>query len=141
MPKIQFIFLLFALALFACTRYDVSTPDTSANRAGFEQRLGVKPTADVKGVYFYADELGGDVKFQLRFECSQKTIDAIASHLGLTAAAPPENRLRGRDDLGWWKEQSLKALACYWKADGQKYFRFLWYDAAKGEAFYLEYSM
>ena len=65
MKTIKFIHSILFIAMIAiingCTDYDHDVPDTKQNKSGFERHLGFKPSPDVKNLYYYADEFGGDV--------------------------------------------------------------------------------
>ena len=67
----------------SCTKYDHDSPDTQANRDGFRRHIGFAPSDAVSKLYYYADELGADVSYQLGFETDRKTIDAVVVSLGL----------------------------------------------------------
>lgn len=135
------IAVLLAIALCGCTDYNHDKADTPANKKGFARHLGQQPASDVKGIYFYADEMGADCSYQFRFECSQTTHDALVQSLGLTNATRVEGHLRGRD-FPWWDDKVVDALPVHWKVNNQDdYYWFLWYDSAKSEAFFLEYSL
>lgn len=127
--------------LCGCTDYNHDKADTPANKKGFARRLGQQPAADVKGIYFYSDGMGADCCYQLRFECSQKTHDALVHSLSLTKATEIEGHLPGRD-FPWWNAKAVASLPLHWKVNAKgDYYWLLWYDSAKNEAFFLEYSV
>jgi hypothetical protein len=130
---------LFSLCGF--TNYNHDKADTLANKKGYARHLGQQPSGEVKGIYFYADQLGADCSYQLRFECSQKTHDELVHSLGLTHAVKQDGHLRGRD-FSWWNAKAIDGLPAHWKVNPEgNYYWFLWLDSAKGEAFFLEYSI
>ena len=68
-----------ALTVSACicgafTDYDFDEPDTAANQEGFERHFGFAVPASVSDLYYFADELGADVKYQIGFKTDQETI-------------------------------------------------------------------
>ena len=129
------------VTLCGCADYNHDKADTPANKKGFARRLGQQPAADVKGIYFYADGMGADCWSQLRFECSQKTHDSLVHSLSLTDAVKLEGHLRGRD-FPWWNAEAVAALPLHWKVNAKgDYYQLLWYDSAKEEAFFLEFSI
>ena len=133
--------VLCLLTLCGCTRYNQDKADTPANQKGFARRLGQPPTADVKGIYFYADEMGADCSYQFRFECSQKTHDSLVQSLSLTNTTKLEGHLPG-SAFPWWNARDIDTLPVHWKINAKgDYYWFLWYDVAKSEAFFLEYSL
>jgi hypothetical protein len=130
-----------AMLMCGCTAYDVDTPDTKSNRAGFERHLKTKPSAAISQVYYYADEMGADVRFQLSFKCDRKTIEQIVTTLSLAQAPPDYKGLAPRDDLKWWKPDSTKDRTLWIKEKKHEYSRELWYSERDSKAFYHEYSI
>jgi hypothetical protein len=127
--------------LGACTDYDFDQPDTDANRAGFERHFGFAPPPSVSDLYYYADELGADVKYQLGFRADEGTIDTIVAELELVQEEP-EYEVRLARDLDWWHDDVIRTLTPYWRSDPDSdYYRFLWYDPAGRRAYYLEFSV
>src|SRR5262245_170211 len=108
--------------------YTANKPDTSENIKGFEIRFGFSPTADVTELYYYADTLGIDGKYQLGFKANLSTIERIIA----------ENSLQQTDDCGpptfaaeftWWKSSELAALESCWIGGVEgKSTQYLWYD-------------
>lgn len=132
---------VFCVMTFGCSNYDLDTPDAPANRKGFEQHLGFKPGKEISQVYFYADELGADVRYQLSFKCNKKVIDSIISRLSLVPASETFHGLAPRDDLPWWKPDSIKGRAHWVKEKKDTYYWDLWYSEDDQIAFYQEYSI
>ncbi len=130
-----------AAVMGGCTDYDVDTPDTAANRKGFERHFKLEPDEDVAQVYYYADELGADVRYQLSFRCGRETIDEIISRLSLAEAPEDHGGLAPRDDLTWWKPDSTSGRSHWVKERRNEHFWELWYSAEDGKAYYHEYSM
>jgi len=143
MSKLGFCLLVLLVALAACIHYDHDTPDTSANLAGFERHFGFEPPADVTDVYYYADELGVDVTYQLGFEAGPETVARIVAELDLTQADTPGGFGLGvARDFPWWDMEDIKQATLYQKTNTQRdYWRELWYSAATGRVCYLEYSL
>ena len=135
------LLLSLVLLLPGCTDYDVDTADTPANRKGFAERLGFDPGGDVTGVYFYADELGADVRFQLSFHCPKEIAEKIIGDLSLQPKPDDYLGLDPRADLKWWQPDSTEALPMWIKKsqDGQRHWEF-WYSEEDGRSFYHEYS-
>jgi len=136
------ITVLFVAAICGCTDYDPYTPDTAANRAGFKRHLGQDPTPDVKGIYYYADEVGADAKYQLRFEADPETVHALADSLGLSGHEGAPNQSIARDDLDWWPSDQIEKLDPKWKTNASEdRYWMLWYDDTTREAFFLEFTV
>jgi hypothetical protein len=134
--------LCVGLGLLGCTRYDVGTPDTEANRNGFARHIGFAPGTNASRVFYYADELGSDVRYQLAFVCDQSTATGIVTLLKLSPITEKYEGLRPRDDLLWWKADSIAGLPCWsMKETNHEYFRVFWYDVTNRTGFYMEYSM
>lgn len=135
------ILLPFSLLLAACTDYDVDIADTPANRKGFTKHLGFEPGKDVTAVYYYVDELGADVRYQLSFECAKGVAMKIITDLSLQPKPDDYSGLDPRNDLKWWKPDSTEGRPMWIKKakDGQYYWE-LWYSEEDGRAYYHEYS-
>ena len=141
MKYLRFALLLSALfALSGCTKYDVDTPDTPSNRAGFSKHIGFDPGEEVSEVYYYADELGGDVRYQLSFKCNRDIAEKIRTTLSLSPAPQDHFVLAPRDDLKWWDENSTRDREHWIKVDDKKYYREFWFSEEDGRGFYHEYS-
>lgn len=129
------------LLVAGCTDYDVNTADTPANREGFARHLGFAPGSDVTAVYYYADGLGADVRYQLSFQCPRVVADKIIKTLSLDPKPADYSGLDPRDDLKWWTPHSTEALPMWIKrsTDGQHHWEF-WYSEKDGRSYYHEYS-
>ena len=142
MRFLQFVILLWAgLLLSACTDYDVGTADTPANREGFVRHLGFQPGEQVVSVYYYADEFGADVRYQLSFECPPEIAEKIVAELSVRPGSEDDLRLYPRDDLEWWKPGATEGLP-RWSTEGGEgqHRREFWYSETDGRAYYHEYS-
>ncbi len=139
--QISTLFVIVAVCMVGCTSYDVDTPDTPANRKGFEQHLKIKPTETVSQIYYYADEMGADVSYQLSFKCDKKTIDQIVTKLSLIQATADHTRVNPRDDLKWWKPDSTKGRNLWVKEKKNEYYWRLWYSEQDNIALYYECSV
>ena len=86
MKNLVYSLLIIILAFFAnsaCTNYDHEQADTVANQKGFERHFGFPTPASVTDLYYYADELGIDVKYQMGFRADPETIQRIVVELDL----------------------------------------------------------
>ena len=138
--SISRILLWVSLFVFGCTAYDVHTTDTEANRKGFERHIKIKPTEEVSQVYYYADELGADVRYQLSFKCDKAWIEKILTKLSLKNAPADYSGLAPRVDLKWWNPESTKGKQL-WINSENGYYRELWYSEEDSIAYYHEYSI
>ncbi len=141
------VIVMLALTSIACvcgifTDYDFDQSDTEANRKGFERHIGFPVPASVSDVYYFADELGADVTYQLGFTADQETVNRIVSELGLTQEAPALDCTGLVREFDWWKEDAVEGLSPYWKSnDDHDYYWFLWFDPANRKVYYLEFSV
>jgi hypothetical protein len=143
MRKLGLCLLVLLVALAACTDYDHDTPDTEANRAGFERHFGFEAPSEVTDVYYFADEMGADVLYQLCFAAGPKTVDRIVTALDLAPAIKGRERGLGLAyEFSWWDEDDIHQATRYQKANNsQDYWRVLWYSEVTGRVYYLAYSL
>jgi hypothetical protein len=136
-----FVAAVIVLTLGACTEYDHDQPDTPANREGFERHFGFSVPASVTDLYYFADELGADVKYQLGFKADQETVDRIVAELDLVQTEP-EFQVGVAQELEWWHEDRIEGLMPYWKSNRDAdYFWFLWFDPVSQRVYYIEFSV
>jgi hypothetical protein len=142
-----YFFRLIALSaavvtLVACTPCDPDVPDTEANREGFERHFGFKAPPDVQDVYYFTDEMGVDVLYQLGFEASPETVARIVGALDL-APTDSEGLLSSLTyEFPWWDEADMQRATFYQKSNPeQDYWWVLWYSETTGRVYYLEYSL
>ena len=134
--------LLLLIVLIACTAYDHDVPDTEANLAGFARHFGFTVPADVTDVYYFADELGADVLYQLGFEASPETVARIVAALDLAPSISETTGLELAYDFPWWDETDIEQATGYRKSTEERdYVRALWYSERTGRVYYLEYSL
>jgi hypothetical protein len=97
----------------------------------------------VTDVYYFADEMGADVIYQLSFATDPKTVTRIVTALDLTPAAKEQGMgLRLAYDFPWWDENDIQQATPYQRANNSRdYLRSLWYSEATGRVYYLEYSL
>jgi hypothetical protein len=145
---IQFsIITAVALTFIACccgifTDYDIDQPDTPANKEGFERHFGFPVPASVSDLYYFADELGADGKYQLGFTTDQETIERIVSELDLTQGEPAFNCIGLIYEFDWWEKDVVNGLTPYWKSNQDNdYYWFLWFDPSSQRAYYIEFSL
>ena len=140
MKKVLLLSVLLLVSL-ACTSYDYDQADTPANQAGFERHFGFSRPDSVNGIYYYADEMGADVVYQMGFEATPETIDRIVAELELVQREPGFQSNLARD-FDWWNEDTIEELTPYWKSTpDQDYYWMLWYDSDNQQAYYLEFSL
>ena len=118
-----------------------TTPDTVANRKRFERHLGFPPDDSITQVYYYADEIGVDVRYQMSFKCNRERVDDIIRQLGLSPAPDPYGGLRPITGFTWWTEGATKDCELWVAESSKDYFRELWYSEERGVVLYQEYSL
>lgn len=116
-------------------RYDHDKPDTKNNLAGFKKHVQIAITPDINNVYYFADELGADSKYQLSFNCNPITIKKIIKKHNLSDSTT--NMTGFHYKLDWWQVDKIIKLDPYWKTDGNRNYWFLWYDKEEKKAFFL----
>jgi hypothetical protein len=121
--------------------YNSVTADTRFNKKRFEERFGFYPTPDVKEIYCYADVLGIDAKFQYSFKCDPSTFNRIIKEEGLEKDTS-KNRMYIADEFAWWNDSTISTLAPYCKKSvDERFFIYMWYDAAERKAYYLDFDL
>lgn len=139
---LRFCILSFlSLLLLGCTDYDPDTADTEANRKGFARHFGFQPNTEVKAVYYFADELGADVRYQLSFECPEEIAKKIIKKLSLSPKPEGHRGLAPRDDFKWWDADSVNTLPMWMKSNSEQYYWEFWYSTEDGIAYFQEYSI
>ena len=92
-------------------------------------------------MYYYADELGADVKYQLGFKTDEATVVQIIDRLDLQQAEP-EMWVGLATEFSWWDELALDGLTPYRKTNqDEDYYWFLWYNPETQRVYYLEFSV
>ncbi len=115
----------------SCSRYDVDKADSKANRRGFEQCFGFPAGDSVTGVYFFADEWGGDAQYCLAFFAPQEVIDRIIREWELSLVAAGGSAAPGGtvDSLPWWDAGERRDSKHYrYEDEAQEISRQLWYN-------------
>jgi len=131
MRRIVFFILAISAILCSCSDYDVKKADTKANRNGFKTCFGFSPDSSVTGIYFFADEWGGDAKYWLAFSAPQTVIEKIIQKWELKPAVADWDTGTGGsgDQFPWWNVEERRE-ADYYCYDNQKkeILRQLWYN-------------
>jgi hypothetical protein len=124
------------------TDYDFDQPNTHANQVGFERHFGFSMPASVSDLYYFADELGADVKYQLGFTADQGTVERIVAALDLVQREPKLDCTGLIREFDWWSEDAVVGITPYWKSnrDGD-YYWLLWFDPSSQKVYYLEFSL
>ncbi len=122
--------------------YDWDKPDTFANQEGFERHFGFTVPESVSNLYYFADGMGFDPKYQLGFRADQDTIDKIVSELELEQGDPGFGVEYLTQDLPWWDSEHIESLTPYWNTNqDETYYWLLWYDPPSQRTYFLEFGL
>ena len=133
--------LLIVISAGCEPQFDHDRPDTDANKAGFRRHFNFSAPATVTNLYYWADGLGADIKYQLGFTAGQETIDRIVAELHLEKNDLDSSALFSHD-FDWWSMDEIESLPVFSKkVDGKDYYKYLMYDSESRHAYYLEFSM
>ena len=141
-----FVLILLVFSVLSCYKvfptYSSTRPDTLSNQQRFKDLLEVKLTPDVKNIYCFADYLGIDFSIQLAFTCNASTAKRIIEQQNLAIDIITNHDAFGIDDeFSWWNRQKIQPLPLHtWKKEGE-YYKYFWYDAKLGKAYYLEFTV
>jgi hypothetical protein len=135
------IALLALVLLVGCTRYELETPDAEVNRRGYARHLGAPPPASVREVYYYADEMGADTRYQLAFKAGPEVIREAVRRLDLVPVPETWAGLPPREDLPFWGEGATRGLAHWVFREGSLLVKELWYDEDAKQAYFFEYTL
>lgn len=142
MHKITFfLFCFFLLFLFGCSRYDVKTPDTKANRNGFANIIGIQPGDEVREVYFYADELGFDPLYCFAFLSSSRPVEEIIKRFQLAKKENTvwKNPFPVPSDLFWWNADERKISDFYFaKVKHNEILYYFWHNPRTGKCQFMK---
>src|SRR5438034_981648 len=64
--------------------FDDLTPDAEANKLLFKEFMGFTPTADIKNIYCFNNDIGIDADYEFAFTCADSSINKIVKYLNLT---------------------------------------------------------
>ena len=116
-------------------------PTRNPTERGFKNILASQLPDSVSNLYYFADALGADVKYQLGFSADGAVIQEIVDKHQLTEAND-ETHIPTAREFDWWVSDEVKMLPVYWKKTADKeYYRYLWYSKETMQAYYLEYSL
>lgn len=122
--------------------YNSDSADTKWNKKRFQEFFDFAPTADVKNIYCYADEMGIDHDYTFSFNCNTTTLNKIVSKLRLLRAEEPDNFSEGiQHSFFWWDKEKIKQLTPYYKKGEHEAYWYLWYDKAESKLYYFQFDM
>jgi hypothetical protein len=124
------------------TPFDGFTPDTKANKKRFQEFFGFEPGADVKNLYCFDDAIGIDAGYYFAFNCQDSTRHKIIEYLALR----PDTTNMGfggglfSQPTRWWDTAAIAKLRPYARVKDDLY-RYLWYDASTGKAYFFTFNI
>jgi hypothetical protein len=122
--------------------FDPHHPDTKFNRKRFSEFFKFEPTADVKNIYCYADEMGIDHDYQFAFNCDTSTAKKIVSSLNLKLGEVMDNNSSNLwHNFPWWDSAKIETLKPFFRKGDHETYWYLWYDTSKQKAYYFEFDM
>lgn len=126
----------------AFPQFDPYIADSKFNRKRFEDYLKLKPGADARNIYAYADFLGIDYRVMLAFECDTSFAQKIIQTNELVLSPETDRKnLIFSTSFDWWPEDRLDTLPQFKKGEDYKYWKILWVDSNAQKAYYLEFSL
>ena len=149
----RILFLLVWMPAFAAAMLYVATepwpislrqgPDTGYARSGFREHIGYSALSSVSELYYKADDLGIDSRYQLRFKTSDaELVDRIVERSQLSESVDKGSTSSYHAGPGpeWWEAESEKRknARSYSRGAGtnNRYWH-LWYDESTGLVWYL----
>lgn len=121
--------------------YDPGVPDTDNNKRRFKDHLGVAASADVNGLYTYADYLGIDYKVMMIFNCDQSTIDKIIKKNDMQLSTDEKGQVVCSSfTVDVWGGK-VADMICYEAGEEDQFFQYLFYNPVTKQAYYEEFSM
>ena len=113
-------------------------PDTKENIKGFEKHFRFPPSSDVTEIYYFADTIGIDYKFQLGFKADRSTVEKIATRIKLQPTEKCHPSIA--QDFFWWKNEELENIELCWKREINTLYQYLWYDEKTRRAWFLDFD-
>lgn len=122
--------------------FDHDKPDTENNKQRFRDFIKVEITPDVKNIYCFDDAIGIDSDYMFSFNCSPATSQKIINVHKLTLdTLNSDNGFMMQNDFDWWERERIQDLQKYSWTDGNRFFKFYWYDEEQKKAYYFDFDM
>lgn len=121
--------------------FDHNKPDIENNKKRFKDFIKVKLTPDIKNIYCFDDAIGIDADYMFSFNCDSSTSEKIIEVHGLTIDTINSDYGFGlQHDFEWWDKTKIKKLQKYSWTNGDRYFKFYWYDNEQGKAYFFDFD-
>ena len=122
--------------------FDHDKPDTENNKKRFEDFIKVKITPDVKNIYCFDDAIGIDTDYMFSFDCDSLTSTKIIEVNGLKLdTVNTDNGFYIQHDFNWWDKGKITKLKKYSWTNGDRYFKYFWYDKVDGKAYFFDFDL
>jgi len=122
--------------------FDYDKPDTENNKERFRDFLKVEITPDVKDIYCFDDAIGIDADYMFSFSCNSSTsiriIETNNLKLDITST---DNAFALQHDFEWWNKARIATLKKYSWTNGNRYFKYYWYDKENEKAYFFDFDM
>lgn len=123
-------------------RFDARIPDTPANKKRFKDFIQVELTPDVKTIFCFDDAIGLDADYMFAFKCGLSTSNKIiAKHALQLDTTTRDNGFGMQHDFIWWDKARIAQLPKYAWTDGNGYYKYYWYDAQRGQAYFFDFDL
>ncbi len=117
-------------------------PDTENNKERFKDFIKVEITPDVKNIYCFDDAIGIDADYMFSFDCNSSTSNKIIEVNGLELdTVNSDNGFYIQHDFDWWNKEKIAKLAKYSWTNGDRFFKYYWYDKKNGKAYFFEFDL
>lgn len=122
--------------------FDSDKPDTDNNKRRFQDFIKVEITSDVENIYCYNSAIGIDASYMFAFNCNQQKSDEIIKvHELLLDTNNQDNGFGLQQDFDWWDKSRIKELNKLIWTNGDRYYKYYWYDSENEKAYYFEFDM
>ncbi|WP_250149325.1 hypothetical protein [Flagellimonas sp. 389] len=122
--------------------FDHDKPDTENNKKRFKDFLKIEISPDVKNIYCFDDAIGIDADYMFAFNCNEKTSKKIVEVHNLSIdPLNSDNGFGMQHDFAWWDKERIENLKKYSWTDGNKYFKYYWYDKENEKAYFFDFDL
>lgn len=122
--------------------FDHEKPGTESNKKLFKDFLKVEITPDVKDIYCFDDAIGIDADYMFSFRCDSATSNRIIKVNELKIdLINTDNGFYMPHDFRWRNREGIAKLQKYTWTNGDRYFKYYWYDEEVEKAYFFDFDM